>query len=163
MDFSLWLEQTAIATWVREGTSLWSYPTVLTLHTTGLAVLVGLSAAIDLRVLGFVRRIPLAPMEKFYPLMWVAFWVNALTGVLLFMADATAKLNNTVFYVKLVFIACAVATMYLIRSQVFRDPALEKRPLTANAKILCGASLFFWLAAITAGRLMAYIGADVVG
>jgi hypothetical protein len=43
---------------VRESRSIWAYPTILTLHTVGLALLAGLSIAVDLRMLGVARRVP---------------------------------------------------------------------------------------------------------
>ena len=46
------LEATGFASWLRESGSIWGYPTVLTLHTLGLGVLVGASTVIDLRLLG---------------------------------------------------------------------------------------------------------------
>ena len=157
MDFLVWMEETAIATWVRESPSIWAYATVLTLHTLGLAFLVGLNLAIDLRILGLVKRMPLAPLEKMYPIMWAAFWVNAVSGTLLFMADATVKAVQTVFIIKMIFIALAVVNMYLLRSRVFRDPGLDKRPLPMNSRVLALTSLLLWAGAITAGRLLAYI------
>ena len=36
-----WLEATGLSTWVREGESIWAFPTILTLHTFGLGLLVG--------------------------------------------------------------------------------------------------------------------------
>ena len=50
MELLTVLEDSAFSTWLRESTSLWAYPTILTLHTVGLAVLVGLNATVDLRV-----------------------------------------------------------------------------------------------------------------
>jgi hypothetical protein len=41
---------------------------------------------------------------------------------------------------------------------VFADPNLDRGPLPSNAKLLAILSLFFWLGAITAGRLLAYVG-----
>ncbi len=158
MQFLTWVEGTAFAVWVRESSSLWAYPTILFLHTVGLGFVVGLSAAIDLRILGFARRIPLAPMEKFYRVMWAAFWINALSGTALLIADATTKLINPVFYIKMAFIFLAVVNMVLIRRRVFRDPSLDLHPIGGAAKALAVASLVFWAGAITAGRLMAYFG-----
>ena len=56
-DFLTAVENSAFSTWLRESNSIWAYPTVLTLHTIGLALLVGANAALDLRVLGVGRRI----------------------------------------------------------------------------------------------------------
>ena len=158
MDFLQWVEQTGLATWVRESSSLWAYPTILFLHTIGLATVVGLNARIDFRILGVASEVPLSPMVRFYPIMWAGFAVNALSGTALLMADASTKLANPVFYVKLVFIALALVNMRLLRTQVFRDPLVDKRPPTTNARILALTSLIFWIGATTAGRLMAYIG-----
>ena len=61
-----WLEGTALATWVRESPSLWAYPTVLTLHTVGLGIVVGASAVVDFRLLGFAPRIPLPSLSPLF-------------------------------------------------------------------------------------------------
>src|SRR5215470_11566996 len=110
MDFLASLEQSGFSTWVRESPSVWAYPTVLFLHTFGLGLLVGTSMVIDLRVLGVSRFLPLEPFKKFFSLMWAGFWVNALSGVVLVMIDATRLLANPLFYVKLGFIALAVVS-----------------------------------------------------
>ena len=61
------LENSGFATWIRETPTWTGYSTVLALHTFGMAFLVGLSAMIALRVLGFARGLPLAPLGKFFP------------------------------------------------------------------------------------------------
>src|SRR5918992_5407134 len=104
MEFAQTLQQTALARWIGESGSLWGYPTILFLHTLGLATLAGLSAGINLRILGFARTLPLAPMVRFYPTMWAAFAVAAVSGIALLIADATTKLAQTVFWVKLFFV-----------------------------------------------------------
>lgn len=158
MQILSWLENSAFGSWVRESSSLWAYPTILFLHTVGLGFLVGLNAVIALRILGVARKLPLAPMEKFYRVMWAAFWVNALSGLALLVADATTKLTNPVFYIKMGFVFLAVVNMVLLRRRVFRNPALDLAPVTRFGRALAVASLLFWAGAITAGRLMAYFG-----
>jgi hypothetical protein len=158
MDFLLRLEQAGFFAWVRESSSIWAYPTILFLHTIGLSMIVGINAGIDLRILGVAPEIPVSPMIRLFPVMWAGFVVNALSGVTLLIADATTKLTNPVFYIKLVFIALALANLHLIKTRIIRDPLVDKRPLPINAKIMAGMSLVFWAAAMTAGRLMAYIG-----
>jgi hypothetical protein len=158
MDFLMWLQHTGFATWVRESTSLFSFPGILLLHTIGMALVVGIAAAIDLRILGFAPALPLEPMERFLPVLWAGFWVNAITGAVLFAVDATAKATSPDFWIKMVFIALAVINLRLLQKRVFRDPNLDKGPLSVQAKVLAGTSLFFWIGAITAGRLLAYVG-----
>lgn len=158
MDFLSQLEQSGFATWVREGGSIWSYPTILFAHTLGLATLAGLSAGLDLRILGFAPRVPLAPLQRLYPLMWTAFGVTAASGVALLVADATTRLTSPVFYIKMVFVALAVVNLQVLKNQVFARPSGDNSPLGGGVKVLAITSLLFWIAATTAGRLMAYLG-----
>ena len=158
MDFLLRLEQTGLSSWIRESTSLFAFPGILLVHTIGMALVVGISAGIDLRILGIAPALPLGPMESFFPILWIGFWMNAVTGTLLLMADATTKLANPDFYVKMVLIALALVSQRMIRTRILRDPQVDKRPFSTNDKVMALASLIFWFGAVTAGRLLAYVG-----
>jgi hypothetical protein len=157
MEFLADLENSAFAAWIRESPSIWAYPTILFCHTIGLGLLVGVSTAIDLRILGFARRLPLPPMEDFFPVMWLGFWLNAVSGVALLLPDARSLLANPVFFVKMGFIVISVASVWLIRSLVFRDALATKGQVPTIGKILAGVSIVCWMGAITAGRLTAYL------
>jgi hypothetical protein len=158
MEFLAWLEGSSFATWVRESGSLWAYPTILTLHTFGLGVLVGANAVVNLRVLGFAHSIPLGPLRRLFRLMWAGFAVNAVSGTILFVADATTKVAQPVFLIKLVFIAFGVITIRLLDAAVYGDSGgVDSGLVPARGKLLAAASLFLWAGAITAGRLMAYL------
>lgn len=157
MEFLHWLESTGFSTWVRESPSIWAFPVILLVHTIGMALCVGVSAGIDLRILGFAPSLRLAPFERYFPILWLGFWMNAVTGTILVIQDASAKLTNVDFYVKMVFIALALINLKMIRSRVFRDPQIDSGQFSSNAKVLAALSLFFWLGAITAGRLLAYV------
>ncbi|MEO5926043.1 MAG: hypothetical protein ABIR70_19640 [Bryobacteraceae bacterium] len=152
MEILTWVEQLPFSTWVRESGSMYGYPLILTMHTIGLALLMGISFALDLRLLGFGSASPVAPFERFYPFLWFGFWLNALSGVVLLMADATTKMLNPVFYVKMSLISLAVWNVTIIHKRMFCGP------LPSNAKSLAWTSIVLWVGATTAGRLMAYLG-----
>jgi hypothetical protein len=158
MDFLLRLEQSGFSSWVREGGTLWSYPAILFAHTLGLSTLAGVSAGIDLRIMGFARQIPMAPLARLFPLLWIAFAVTALSGTALLVADATTRLTSPIFYIKMVFVALALVNLQLLKVSVFRGPIADEQRLPANARLLAFTSLLFWVGATTAGRLMAYLG-----
>jgi hypothetical protein len=158
MSFPAWLEGLRFSTWVRESDSIWAFPTVLFMHTLGMSIVAGGNAIIDLVLLGFWPKTKIQPLERLYPLVWTGFWINAITGTILLMADATTKLANPDFYVKMAFIFAGVAVLYVMRGKVFGDPELDKAPVSRNAKHLAWASLVCWFGAITAGRLLAYVG-----
>jgi len=153
-----WLEGTGLATWVRESPSLWAYPTILTLHTVGLGIVVGASAVVDFRLLGYARRVRLVDLSPLFALMAWAFLLNAATGMLLFIADATTKSRQPVFYVKLslIFVAlwCTFATRRIVREG---NPAPGAESAPSKGGRLAVLSLLLWAGAITAGRLMAYL------
>src|SRR5688572_28594722 len=119
LQFLTWLEGTRFAMWLVQSDTIWAYPTVLTLHTVGLAMLVGASAAVDLRLLGFGRKLPVSALINSFPIMWTGFWINAISGVMLFAGDATTKGTTTIFQVKLGLIALGVINIFLIKRAVF--------------------------------------------
>jgi hypothetical protein len=163
MDFLLHIEQSGFCTWVRESDSLFAYAGILLLHTIGMGVVVGIAACTDLRILGFAPAVRLAGMEKFSPVLWFGFWVNTATGIILVAIHATSKLVNPDFYIKIVFIALAIVTVQMIKTNVFRDPLIDKAPPSTKAKMLAIMSLIFWAGAITSGRLLAYVGPGSAG
>ena len=128
-------------------------------HTVGLSLLVGTNMVVDLRLLGIARRLPLAPLDRFFRVMWIGFWINAVSGAILFAADATTKAANPAFHVKMGFIAVAAIDLVWIRRAVFRRPTGDD-VVPRIGRILAAMSIVCWTGAITAGRLMAYIGQD---
>jgi hypothetical protein len=157
-DLLVWLEGTALATWTRESPSIWAYPTVLTLHTVGLGLVVGMSLVVDLRLLGVASRIRLSALAGLFKLIAWAFVLNAITGVLLFMSDATTKGRQPILYLKLGIIAVALWVTWLARRLVRSDAdVVPDAPAARRARLVAVSSLALWAAAITAGRLMAYL------
>ena len=152
MEFLIWLRSTEAATAIRESESVWGYPTILFLHTFGMAILVGLISAIDLRLLGVGRQLPLAPMQRLFPLLWVGFSINVVTGSILFAIDGPKMIQNPAFPIKLTLIALGMVILLAGQRKVFR------RPDRGVDRILAVVSLVVWAGAVTAGRFMAYVG-----
>ncbi|OFW09323.1 MAG: hypothetical protein A3G20_08175 [Acidobacteria bacterium RIFCSPLOWO2_12_FULL_59_11] len=159
MPFLEAIESSGFAVWLRETESPFGpYPFALALHAVSLAFLVGPNVAIDLRILGVAPRLPLASMEGFFRLMWLGFWVSALSGLVLLPTQAIHFLTDSIFYIKLGAIALAVVILLVIHRELFRKSraTLDATLLSTKAKTLAVASLACWAAAIMAGRLMAY-------
>jgi hypothetical protein len=154
--FFVWLEATSLSTWIRESTSVWAFPTILSVHTVGMGFVAGLNAAVALRILGFAPAVPLLELRRFLPVMWAGFWANAVSGVLLLIGYPTKAFTNPVFYLKLTFIALALVVLRSIVRSVFGDSSLDLKPATRKNRMLAWWSLACWTGAITAGRLLAY-------
>jgi hypothetical protein len=152
----VWIESTPLSVWIRESSSVFGFPTILSLHTVGMGMVAGLSAAVDLRILGLAPRVPLMELKRFLPFIWFGFWLNAASGVGLLIGFPTKALTNPVFYAKLLFIALGVVTIKLIQNRVFGDPNLDYDPVQRKGRMLAVASLLCWAGAIATGRFLAY-------
>lgn len=157
MEFLSWLQDSPLSIWVAESETIWAYPTILALHTMGLAILVGANMIVDFRLLGLGRAAPLAEMKKLFPLMWAGLVINTITGLLLFAAAARVKALIIMLWVKLGFVLLAVIALVRIRRLIFDTTARPEPVLPAGARRLAALSLFLWTGAIVAGRLMAYL------
>ncbi|HEX6998995.1 MAG TPA: hypothetical protein VF322_12710 [Gammaproteobacteria bacterium] len=158
-DFLATIEGSGIATWVRESPSIFAYTTVLSLHAMGLAVVVGTSTVIALRLLGFARGIPIGQLLKLYPIMWIGFTVNAISGLLLLAANASGMLANSAFIVKMGLILVAMIVMELMRHRITADAAYDNpgsAAASAPTRALGVAAMIVWAGVIIAGRLTAY-------
>ena len=152
----VWLETTSLSVWVRESTSVFGFPSIIALHAIGMGLAVGVNAAIDLRILGLAPRVPLMEMQRFFPVIWIGFWLNAASGVILLIGFPTKALTNPVFFVKMLFIALGLVGLRLIRNRVLRDPSLDTAPVPWQGRFLAAVSLACWAGAITTGRFLAY-------
>jgi hypothetical protein len=155
MEFLTALYDSALSTWIRESETVWAFPTILTVHTFGMMTLVGLAWVIDLRLLGIGRTVPIGPLRPLFRLMWVAFWINFATGVLLFIGDPERKATSALFGLKLLLI---IINLWMVR-RLERAIYLEGPDPTSVAgrtKQLAIASAMLWAGTIFAGRLLGY-------
>jgi hypothetical protein len=150
------LEQSGMSKWIRESESVFGFYFILLFHNFGLAMLIGSSVIIDLRILGFAPDVPLKSLNRLFSIMWIGLVINAITGVLLLIGYPTKALTNPMFYIKLSIIAVALVTMWKIKTRVFDNINLSELDMIATGKSLAKWSLLLWFMAITAGRLLAY-------
>ena len=150
------LESSGFAVWVRESPSLLAYQLYITLHTIGLAMVVGMSSAVSFRILGVASDLPLAPLERYVRFMWLGFWINALSGVVLFVLEPFKFLALPVFYIKMLAVGVAIVAVRKIAVQVLRGAAAARGFEPAAARRLAVVVLASWAVAIVAGRVSAY-------
>ena len=156
MAFLEWLQSTWVGVLVAE--SLWGYPLLETIHSLGMAMLIGSLGLINLRVLGMKRELPMLGMRQLLPLAWAGFTLNAVSGTLLFTSDAIYFFESYTFRIKMILIVLGGLNAALLGQRVFRDAAVDgvANPPTAGTKWIAATSLVFWFGAVCAGRLVAY-------
>ena len=157
MAFLEWLQGTWVGLLVAE--SLWGYPLFETIHTIGMAMLIGSLGLINLRVLGYKPDLPLFGTRQLLPLAWLGFTLNAVSGSLLFTSDAVYFFNSYTFRIKMVLIVLGGLNAALLGRRVFREATAGAPTVapTAGTQWIAATSLVFWFGAVIAGRLIAYL------
>ena len=140
--------------------SRWVYPIVNTGHILGLALLFGAILPLDLRLLGFWRRLPVKPMARILvPVAFCGLLLSLTSGALLFSVHAVKYAATPLFQVKLLLIfAALVNTLVLLRSADWTLVQVEAMQHDSpRLRFAAGLSILLWLAAVFCGRFLAYI------
>jgi hypothetical protein len=152
-----WIEATGLAEWIR--VSALGYPLMITLHSLGLAIMVGLSVVLSLRVLGFFREIPYTSLDRLLKVAWIGFIVNTISGSALFAAQATSYVHNTQFLIKITLVFVGAITVAWLQAIVKSDASSwsPTAPAPGLARFVATASIVAWAGATVTGRLIAYL------
>ena len=134
------------------------YPAVEILHIIGFVVLVGSIIALDLRLLGLGRAIPIQPMAQLLlPMSRIGFVLAISMGLLLFSADASHVVRHPAFQSKLLLIAAALVNVVIAHLGPWRRIAQWGTEVPGSARVTALLSLLLWLGVVCAGRLIAYM------
>ena len=150
------LEATGVAQALRF--SRWGYAAVNTAHVLGIALLVGASVSLNLRLLGLWReRLETAAVVPLLSSVAAAgLALAAIAGVLLFSVRATEYAVLPVLWVKLGLVAAGAASALLAHIAYGRDLSGAGRAARVRVAAM---SLACWLGALVSGRLIAFFGA----
>ncbi len=157
MGFLNWLESTAYSQWIVSGLTGW--PLMLSMHAVGLAIIVGVMFALNLRVFGLFRPIPLTSLHGLMAIGWIGIGLNVFSGMSLFVAQAAFYVTNFPFLFKITFVILGIGNLYHMQKLLKRDAASWEAAGAVPRKglVLAGTSFAFWTIAVVAGRLIAYL------
>ena len=135
--------------------SRWVWPVLETLHFFGLILIVAAIGALNVRLLGFLKQFPVAPLHRLLPLGIAGVAINVVTGMLFFVGMPYFYDYNLTLYLKIGAIFLAGATLVLFYcTGAFHAwvhlGAGEDPPRLA--KFIAASSLFLWIAIIVLGR-----------
>ena len=135
--------------------SKWWWAFMMDLHFIGLALLIGTVGLLNLRLLGFLKPLPIAPLHRLMPWGLAGFGVNTVTGVLAFIGMPNYYTFDIAFWLKifaLLLLGLNAAAFYL--TDTFREVenlgSGENAPFVA--KFFAASSLILWFAVIALGR-----------
>jgi hypothetical protein len=154
-----WLQDSALGHAMRNS-GVWTYGLVNLAHILGVATLFGSVLVLDLRLIGAWRQVRLDAIAR--PTVSLAtggFLVAATSGLCLITTNATEYIGNPFLLIKFPAIAVGLANVAVL-SRLPAWKARGTRDLTnreqAQLAVAGTVSLFSWLTAVGAGRLIGY-------
>ena len=156
--FAVWLHATAPSGWVRYWP--WTWPICETLHFIGLSLLVGVVGMLDMRLMGFMKRIPLQALRPMLPYGIAGFIINAVTGAIFFVGAPEQYVTNIAWWMKMLFLTISgLNVLWFETTQGHRALAIgpdEEMPIPF--KIAGAVSLGSWFMVLYWGRMLPFIG-----
>ena len=154
-----WLQNSLVGHAMRES-GVWTYGCVNLVHILGVGSLFGAVLVLDLRLLGLWRKVALAAIsEPTVAVAVVGFVIAAISGVCLLATKATEYAGNPFLYIKFAAIGLGLLNVVALNSlsawKQHKTRELSSREQSKLA-VIGGISLFCWLTAITAGRMIGY-------
>lgn len=135
--------------------SAWLYTTANLLHVLGAAFVVGGIAVFDLKVLAEHGKNAYQVGRYAIPLAAAGLALQIPSGLLLLAVEARALGINPAFYAKMLLIALGLANVVLFHLRF--GAALHAGSLPSEARLYALISLLAWIAALLAGRMIAYL------
>src|SRR5438552_14221466 len=135
--------------------SKWWWAFMMDLHFVGLALLIGTVGILDLRMLGFFKQLPIAPLHRLTPWAMAGFGVNTLTGILAFIGMPNYYTFDAAFWLKmlaLLLLGLNAAAFYLSNAFNSVEHLGPGEDAPALAKFFAASSLVLWFAVIALGR-----------
>jgi len=158
-DLLAWLEASALGNVIRDS-GVWTYGVINLVHILGVATLFGAILVLDLRLLGWRRKVAIDDIASATaPIATVGFCVAVVSGACLLATNATEYLGNPFLLIKFAAIALGLVNVIVLsRSSVWRARGTREPTPREHARlaVLGGASLLCWLTAIGAGRMIGY-------
>ena len=154
--FFEWLQSSRLAVVVGES---W-FPWVESTHVMFLALVAGSIFSVDARLIGFAsRQLRFTYVsDRLLPWTWGAFIGAAITGSLLFIANATTYANNIPFRFKMVLMLLAGINMLYFQFVTYRNVSAWDAGVPAPAARLAGfLSIGLWCGVIGCGRWVGFV------
>ncbi len=156
--FVHWLRATPASEWINQST--WIWPLCESLHFMGLSLLVGITGFLDLRLMGFFKRVSIAAVRDLMPYALAGFAINVMTGLVFLTGLPEQYAHNPVWWYKMGFLLLVAV------NAAFYETTLAAKVLAADAtgdtpraaKLVGLVSLVSWFAVLYCGRMLAFIG-----
>lgn len=131
----------------------WAF--MMDMHFIGLIMIIGAVGALDLRMLGFAKALPIASVHRLVPWALAGFAINVTTGVLAFIGMPAFYTYDIAFWIKIfavLLLGLNAAAFYLTDTFKVVEHMGPGEDAPLSAKMIAASSLVLWLGVITLGR-----------
>jgi len=150
------LQNSALAEWL--SVSMLGAPTLIAIHSVGMAVAVGLALIVAMRLNGWLGDLSARQLGRLLDVALGGFALNFITGLGIFVTRAAEYVVSYMFMTKMLFVILSIGTLLLLRERLGRTPTSDAYAgADAIARRLSLASVAFWFGAVISGRLIAYL------
>jgi uncharacterized membrane protein len=135
--------------------SKWWWTFMMAAHFLGLILIVGTVGLLDIRIMGFLKQLPVAPVHRLLPWGLAGLAVNIVTGLLAFAGRPENYIFSSAFWIKmLALLLLGLNAVAFYMTDVFGEVKNLKagEDATISAKLIAASSLILWFAVITMGR-----------
>jgi hypothetical protein len=154
LPYFQWISETRVSHAI--GQSSWAFAVIESVHLLALAVIGGAVLMLDLRLLGLGLRDQ--PIERVardaFPWFVGSLMVMLITGVGLFLSEATKCYYSTPFWVKMTSLLLAMIFAFTVRRRVALAGEGQVRPIWL--KVVAVVSLVLWFGVGAAGRWIGF-------
>jgi len=143
----------AIAEFINNSVAMWAANEAL--HLIGLTLLVAVVLVIDLKMMGLLPGVTFAALDRLLPWAILGYGLNAITGMLFYLALPVAYADSALFGWKVVFLVAA--GLNLLAFSFDGTWEREGTPPPAYSKALAGSALFLCVAVMFCGTVLAFV------
>lgn len=159
--FVEWLRATPLSIGFQNEVA-WLWPLCESLHFIGLCLLIGAAGLLDLRLLGFMKTVPVWTVKRFINWAMVGFAMNLVTGLVFLISQPQQYMTNPSMWFKAGFLVAAGVNALVFETVFSRRVAVlgpgDDTPVPV--KIIAVVSLVSWFAVLYFGRMIPYLVPD---
>ena len=156
MNFLAYLEASAFSEWVL--VSMLGFPTLIALHSVGMAVAVGLSLMVTLHLNQIFSGFNAQLIPRLLSIAVWGFILNFVTGLALFISRGPAYIDSYIFLIKMLLVVISAIILFWLRKHLkLIELTTEISGADRIATKVSLISTVTWFGAVIAGRLIAYL------
>ena len=156
MDTLSALANSALAQWL--SVSMLGVPTLMGLHSIGMAIVVGLSLMLTLRLFGVFIGFRAGLIPRLLGIALWGFLLNFVTGLGIFVSRADDYVQSGLFIFKMILVLLSALILFELKRRLYvAEEGASAAVVDRTSQAMSLLATMLLIAAVVAGRLLAYL------